>query len=110
GGPEARRPGARLELRVGAEELLAAAGADVGAGGVVVPELARVGRLGSLLAEDLVLQRGEALLPLVVGDVLPLRVRFHGVAAHVPFRPRARAGAMALRGHRPAGHSGRQRA
>src|SRR4029077_14783579 len=43
GGPEARPARAGLELRVGAEELLAAAGAHVGALGVIVPGVAGEG-------------------------------------------------------------------
>ena len=58
-GEEARPAGAGLELRLGAEQLRAAAGAAVGPRPVLVPEVARERALGPLLAEDVVLDRRQ---------------------------------------------------
>ena len=76
---EARPAAARLELRVGAEELRAAAGAAVHTVAVLVPVCARESTFRSLLAENLVLLGREALTPLLLGQ---LCLRFHG--ARVP--------------------------
>src|SRR4029077_4409547 len=63
---EARPPGARVELRVGAEQLAAAAGAPVEAVGVIVDVLTGEGALGVSLAQHAVLHRGQLLAPLLV--------------------------------------------
>src|SRR5438270_7530509 len=69
---EARPPGARLELGVGAEQVGAAARAPVHPGVLAVDVLAGEGGLGALLAQDLVLLGRELLAPLVIapGDLL----------------------------------------
>src|SRR5918994_625837 len=66
---EARPAAARLELRVGAEELRAAARAAVDAVSVLVPVGARERALRPLVAEDLVLLGAQTLAPLRVGQL-----------------------------------------
>ena len=71
---EARPAGARVELRVGAEQLVAAAGAAVDAVALLVDVLAGERGLGGGVAQDLVLVGVELLAPLLVGlrDLLGL--------------------------------------
>src|SRR5436190_22571388 len=64
---EARPAGARVELRVGIEELRAAGCAAVVAGLLVVGVLAREGRLGARPAQHLVLRGRQLLAPLAIG-------------------------------------------
>src|SRR4051812_17402150 len=64
--PEARPPGPRLELRPAREHLRVAADAVVDADGLVVDVLARVRRLGGLLAGDEILGWRQLLRPLLV--------------------------------------------
>ena len=73
---EARPPGARIELRVGAEQLGAAAGAAIGAVVLDVDVLAGERALGPVLAQDLVLLGRQALAPLLVGQ-LNLAIGIH---------------------------------
>src|SRR6185503_6306427 len=63
---ETRPAGARLELRIGSEELGLAAGTAIDAGLVLIPELTAEGSLGSLLPQDAVLLRGQLSSPLRV--------------------------------------------
>ena len=71
--PEARPPAAGVELHLGAEQRRVAHDAVVGAGVLGVPVLAAEGPLGARVLGDLVLQRGEPLLQLVVARDLRLR-------------------------------------
>src|SRR5215204_1723803 len=64
---ETRPPGARLELRVVGEQLLAAAGARERAGALLGQERAAPRPLGRVVPQDLVLLRRQDSLPLVVG-------------------------------------------
>src|SRR5688572_3286662 len=72
---EARPAASRLELRVGAEELGAAARTAVHAVGVLVPIRAGERALRAFVAQDLVLLGRESLAPLLLGE---LCLRFHG--------------------------------
>ena len=71
---EARPAGARVELRVGAEQLVAAAGTAVDAVALLVDVLAGERGLGGRVAQDLVLVGVELCAPLLVGllDLLGL--------------------------------------
>src|SRR5690242_16927790 len=64
--PEARPAGAALVLRLRAEERLAAADADIGAGRLRIGVLAGPRPLGPVLTGDLVLLRRQLRLPLGV--------------------------------------------
>src|SRR6476619_5831477 len=66
---EARPTRARVELRVGPEQLRPAAGAAVHAGRLRVGIRAGEGALGALLAQYVVLVRAEAAAPLGLGEV-----------------------------------------
>src|SRR5262249_62238073 len=74
--------------------------------GVVVPVLAGERALRPLLAQHLVLRRGEEGLPFRVRDRLPLRVRLDGIAAHASLRCRAAPGLRALRRRHAPGQAG----
>src|SRR5688572_32778208 len=65
--PEARPAGAGVKLGIGAEQLVAAAGAAVHAFVVMVPILAGKSALGALLPADLKLLVGQLLAPLLFG-------------------------------------------
>src|SRR5690349_22969618 len=65
-GEEARPTRAGLELRLGPEELGAAAGATIRPGAMLVPEVAGEGPLGALLAKDAVALRRELGAPVGV--------------------------------------------
>src|SRR5882672_1407314 len=69
---------ARIELGLRTEQLLRATGAYVDAFLVVIPEFAREGALGPLLAHHLKLQRRQYLRPFLIGldDLFDL-LRFH---------------------------------
>src|SRR5690606_20408723 len=71
---EARPPAVRVELRVGAEQLVAARATRVDADALLVEQLARPGALGARLPQDGVLLRGQLGAPLLVGldDVVAL--------------------------------------
>src|SRR6185436_14658871 len=81
GVPE-RGPAAGVVLGLGVVELLAAAGAGVEAVALVVQQLAGVGVLGPLLAEDVELLGGELLLPLRLARGQRLGRDGGGVAVH----------------------------
>src|SRR5689334_6927341 len=75
---EARPAAAGIELGIGLEQRLAAAGADIGAGTMVVLIFAAERALGRLLAQHGVLHRRELFAPLRLA-LLDLAARF-GVA------------------------------
>src|SRR5579862_1154720 len=66
--PKAWPAGAAVELRVGREERLAAAGAMIDAGAVFLVERARPGALGAVLAQYLVLFGGQPPAPLLIAQ------------------------------------------
>ena len=70
---EARPSGARVELRVGLEQLRAAPGAQIRAVVLHVDVLTGERTLGAVLAEDLVLLGRQPIAPLLIGetDVVP---------------------------------------
>src|SRR2546430_17624758 len=63
-GVKARPPAVSVELRLGLEQLRAAARAQVGARRLRVPVLPGEGPLGALLTQHVVLGRGQVSLPL----------------------------------------------
>src|ERR1700726_4588680 len=65
---EARPAGAAVELRAGVEQGLAAAGAVVDPGAVLLVERARAGALGAVLAQHPVLLGRQAFAPLLVAQ------------------------------------------
>src|SRR5690348_5132426 len=98
--PEARPAGAGIELGVGAEELLAAAHAGIGAGRLGVPIGAAEGALGALLARDAVLLGCELGAPLGVAFdhlVLAGHSRLPGAWPSYRARVGAQAGTPPLR-------------
>src|SRR3990172_7713286 len=66
-GPEARPAGVRIELGVGAEQLVAAAGTAVNSLIVAIPILPGKRRLGALLAANVILRRRQLLFPFRIG-------------------------------------------
>src|SRR5215510_9400720 len=84
--PEAGPARARIELGLRAEQFLPAAGANVDAFLVIVPEFASESAFGPFLAHHLKLQRRQYLLPFIVGlyDLINL-LRLH-LLPGLPFR------------------------
>src|SRR5262245_48959729 len=83
--PEAGPARARIELGLRAEQFLSAAGANVDAFLVTVPEFASESALGPLLAHHLKLQRRQYLLPFLVAlDDLIYLLRLHFLSG-LPF-------------------------
>src|SRR5437763_4494140 len=66
--PEARPAGAAVEFGLGREQRLAAAGAMIDAGPVLLVERAGAGALGAVLPQHAVLLRGQLLAPLGVAE------------------------------------------
>src|SRR5262249_29138417 len=86
---EAGPAATRVVLHAGVEQLVAASGAAVGAGGLGVPVGAGEGPLGPLLAHDMVLLGGELRLPLGLGLLDLVLIAFgHGGVAPLPGRSR----------------------
>src|SRR6185312_7342463 len=79
GGPERGPTRPALVLGAGIEQRLAAAGAAKDAGALLVVQRAGEGPLGAVLAQHMMLQRIELLLPLRVGF-------FDTLVAHVVLR------------------------
>src|SRR5580700_1845574 len=65
---EARPAGAAVELRAGVEQRLAAAGAVIDPGAVLLVERARPGALGAVLAQHAVLLGRQAPAPFLVAQ------------------------------------------
>src|SRR5207302_6825204 len=64
----ARPAGAAVEFAAGVEQRLAAAGAVINPGAILLVERARAGAFGAMLAQHPVLLRGQPLAPFLVAQ------------------------------------------